>query len=188
MALSNLLRLGVEGIISGYLGEVLSRENGRRGNLTERVIANAVERVGQRVNWNQAGTRSELVRIIRAVNQSQLVARRMYRIESNTMQPLPLPHEYPRLPGTGNRGGNSFTYTVVIDLYARLPDGRTSLTHVVRSDIPLNSRAIEAEAAAAIARGPVVTRQGSAPVELEPTRIAGFRIVSAYIGSPDVPL
>lgn len=130
--------------------------------------------------------RSELRQIIRSVDQAQRIARRIDNDQTAGNSRLPRPGEVGRLPGTGSRGGDVYTYTVVIDLHTPQAGVRDSFTHVITSPDLLPGEDIRAMAVQAAQRGEVQGRL------TYPTRMPGVRvdfdvrIISVYRGSLSV--
>lgn len=183
MSLRSLLQSGAETFASSHLANLLGRDGGGRGRLTEGVMQQILDRFDARVRTLTPAERAEMRRIITAVDQAQRLAARLDNPGApNGPRPIK-PGEVGRLPGTGNRGGDSYTYTVRIRTVDSAGDGRNSFLVVIHSDSLLSGAEVRAQAIAAVETGSAATRmsyRAGNPTQVIPSEVV---IVSVYRGS-----
>lgn len=96
---------------------------------------------------------------------------------------LPRPSEIQRLPGTGNRGGETYTYTAVVTSRDRRTGAETTYTHVVTSREILTGDEVRRQVMEAVGRGDVIPRAGTNPPRTGGTVIQAIHVLSVYRGA-----
>lgn len=91
-----------------------------------------------------------------------------------------------RLPGTGNRGGDVYTYTTVVRYIDPRTGEATSTTLIVQDANILAGDQIRARAVELASRGEVVSRTGTNPTSAAIRRVVDVSIISVYRGSPEL--
>lgn len=190
MPLGELLSYGAEPIATGVVGQLPWRvdSQGRsiRATMTQAHVDTVVARLQHRMGRRLSGAeRGEVRRIAEAADNASRQAHKLDR-DSATQgvgMRLPRPAEITRLPGTGNRGGDTYTYTVVISYTDARTGQSATTTHVVTDPRVVHGDVIRAETMAAIARGDIVPRQGSGEVAVAGLLVTGIDIISVYRGA-----
>lgn len=98
----------------------------------------------------------------------------------------PRPGEIDRLPGTGNRGGERYTYTAIVTGVNPQTGERRSHTVVIQSDRIEDGDSIRARVMERVSEGDFVSRQGTDPSQVGAVVVESVQIISVYRGSPDV--
>lgn len=98
----------------------------------------------------------------------------------------PRPGEITRLPGTGNRGGSAYSYTVIIESIDPVTGETRTNTMVIVSGGIEEGDVIRARAIELAQRGEWTSRQGTDPTELGSVTVVSATIASVYRGTPDV--
>lgn len=88
-----------------------------------------------------------------------------------------------RLPGMGNRGGSSYTYTAAVSIQGGPMGAVQKFTVVVHSPGPLTIGEIEGQIAGRIASGQIEQREGSGRPTLARRQLVGVDLISVYLGS-----
>ena len=187
MALWALLAAGAESFVARSLTGRLVQTAGTRGRLTERIREAIVDEFERRSKPLSRAERDEMRRVVDAVNQAQRVAGRLDNADRPNHPRMPKPGEVGRLPGTGNAGGDRYTYTVLVHTSDMSADGRSSMMVVVESDELLPGSEVRARAIEMVEMGTAVTRssyRSANPRMVIPTQVT---VVSVYRGSLNAP-
>jgi hypothetical protein len=186
MSLQSLLAAGAERVATAYMSGI-PWQTDSRGRQVRRALNQADrrairERVERRVGPLNARDRAALDAIVAESDNATRRARQLDRDPGR----LPRPSEITRVPGTGNRGGDTYTYTTVV----RFVDGATgevrSTTLVIQDRSILSGEQVRARAVELASRGEIVSRQGTNPPSTAARRVFDVQILSVYRGSPEL--
>ena len=183
MALSTLLAASAEPIAAGVISQlrwtVDTTGRSQRQPLTQRHRDTIRQRVEARAGRTLTGAeRRELNQIVDATDNATRRGRQLDRDGR-----LPRPSEIERLPGMGNRGGDSYSYTSVVTVRDRQTGQESTYTHVVTSRDIITGDEVRRQVLQAVGRGDVIPRSGTNPPRTGGTVVQSVHVLSVYRGA-----
>lgn len=186
MSLQSLLLRGVEPVIGASLSSLLMRTvggvAGRTGRLTEKILIDVRDAVENRLGKLSPSDRGLVTRLARAIDLAQRIAGRITRGTGR----LPYPNEVPRLPGTDEGEGRTFTYVTVVSDPNRDTHRGSSVRVVFTSTRLLTADEVYRASLTAMQRGQYGAEYRSIVRGLEAMPDARVTMLSVYRGTLNV--
>lgn len=187
MPLPDLLMAGAEAVAMGLIADIPwttdSQGRQQRRGIRQSEFQAISNRMSRRLGRPLSG--QELSQLRRVVDAADNASRRAHQLGGDGRR-LPRPSEIDRLPGTGDRGGDSYTYTVAVSIRNTTTGAERTFTLVVRDPGIMSSEEVVARAEEMIARGDVLNRMGSDVPDLNRVVIQGITVISVYQGFPEI--